>query len=91
MARYSARLRLLALALELGRFQIAYGAPTASANGSSESGRLPLGVGGSKIEFDVSDDRHIQSSFEGLLGFPNGQDASRDQAAGLEHEDDRRG
>ena len=92
-----------ALGLELGRFQIAYGAPTATAHASetvrskgdddedhnansalcrasagfalchrplqqpvaerfhaySESGRLPLGVGGYKAETDVSDELPI--------------------------------
>ena len=52
-------------AFELGRFQIAYGAPVASADGSSEPGRVPLQVAESKVEFYISDDgfpeqgRHI--------------------------------
>ena len=53
---YLARIRLTALAFELGRFQIAYGVPVASADGSSEPGRVPLRVAESKVEFDVSDD-----------------------------------
>ena len=59
--QYPARMRLPALALELGRFRIAYGAPTASAGGLPESRRLPRVFGGSKVEFDVFDDRHIQT------------------------------
>ena len=54
--QYPAEMRLPSLGLELGRFQIAYGAPTATAHASSESGRLPLGVGGYNAEFDVSDE-----------------------------------
>ena len=57
--QYPAKMRPPALGLELRRFQIAYGAPTATAHASSESGRLPLGVGGYKAEFDVSDELPI--------------------------------
>ena len=49
--QYPAKVRPPALGLELRRLQIACGAPTATAHASSESGRLPLGVGGYKAEF----------------------------------------
>ena len=57
--RYATEMRPPALGLELGRFQSAYGAPTATAHASSESGRLPLRAGVYEAEFDVSDELPI--------------------------------